>query len=140
MTDGPAGYDAVEAELQRLADTLYGAEPATVQAETARLLGLAEQIPDDLWRRRALVRAEQLPSLVAGPVSGSSPEFQQAEQLVGQAIGGQGTAEERIAEVERVIQQIGELAGQAPAAESIAILRMNTPLARLAAHLRQGGR
>jgi hypothetical protein len=140
MGDGPVDYDQVEAELRRLADDLYGAGPATVAAETARLRGLAEQIPDDLWRRRAIVRAEQLPALVAGPVGGSSEQFRQAERLVGEAIGGQGPAGRRIADVERIIQQIGELAAQAPAAESTAILRMNSPLARLIEHLRQGGR
>jgi hypothetical protein len=133
-------YDLIEAELQRLADTLYGAEPAAIQAESDRLRQLAEQIDDELWRRRAVVRATQLPSLVAGPAGGSSDQFRYAEQLAGQALNVQGTAEERIAEVERIMQQIGELSEQAPRQESTAILRLNTPLARLVEHLRQGAR
>lgn len=140
MNDETVDYETVEAEVQRLIDALYGAPPAAVQAESDRLRRLAERVRDERGRERALFRAGQLPRLVAGPSTGSSEQFQQAQVLFGQAVGGEGPAEARIAEVERALEQLGELAEQAPAREGRAIRRMTSPLLALLDTLQRSGR
>jgi hypothetical protein len=131
-------YDTVERELQRQITGLYGADAATVQAESDRLRSLAERIEDDLWRQRAIRRAEQLPSLVAGPVAGTSEQYREAEQLLGQGMTSREgvSAADRIIELERITQRIAELSTRAPYTEAGAILRMNSALARLIEDLR----
>lgn len=137
--DDPVDYETVEAELQRLSDALYGAEPATVQAESDRLRRMAEQVQDERGRERAIFRAGQLPSLVAGPAAATSEQYRQAQLLLDRAIGGEGPAQARITEIEQIIRQIGELADQAPPGESGAIRRSTSTLLRLRDHLRQAG-
>jgi hypothetical protein len=137
MDDDAVDYETVETELQRLVDDLYDADPATIQAQTTRLRRLAERIDDDTWRHRAIRRAEQLPSLVAGPPAGTSEQYRRAEQLLGEAMGGQGPVDARIARVEQITRAIWELAQQAPAQEAGAIMRMNNSLARLIEDLRR---
>jgi hypothetical protein len=132
-------FETVEAELQRQINGLRGADTATIQAESARLRRLAEQIDDQLWRRRAIQRAEQLPSLVAGPTGGSSEQYREAEQLLGRGLSTREgvSTQDRIAELESITAQIARLSAQAPYTEAGAILRMNSALARLIADLRQ---
>jgi hypothetical protein len=136
MNDKPVRHETVETELQRLLDDLAGADAATVAAETERLRKLAELVPAGPDREWALTRAAQLPRLLAGPPTPSSPEFAQAQLLFHHAISEQGSAQTRIPGLERTIEQIGELAGQAPARESFAIRRLLSPLGRLLDHLR----
>jgi hypothetical protein len=136
MNDTPVTHETVEAELQRLADDLKGADPATVEAETARLRAMAEQVQDAPGRERALSRAADLPRLLAGPPVPSSAEFAQAQLLFDRAIKADGTAQSRIPGLEQTMAQIRELAGQAPARESFAIRRLLSPLGRLLAQLR----
>jgi predicted RNase H-like nuclease len=136
MNDVPVQYETVEAELQRLIDNLYGAAPAVVRAETDRLRALAEQVQDERGRERALFRAAQLPRLVAGPLTGTSPQYEQAQFLLGRALAGTGPAETRIPEIERIINQIGDLANQAPSREAGAIRRTTSTLLRLIDELR----
>lgn len=135
MNDEPVGYQTVEAELQRLIDQLHDADDATVQAETARLRELAARIADERDRDRALLRAGQLPRLVAGPAAPASEQFRQAQLLLDHAVNGTGTAAERLAEIEESLDRIGRLADEAPRAEAGAIRRMTSTLLRLADHL-----
>lgn len=135
-----AQYELVEAELQRLLDRLYGADPATVEAERRRLREMAEQVEDELWRRRAIARAEQLPKLLAGPPSGTSDAYAEAQRLYAEAIGSTAPAEDRIPALERIMGQIAELSERAPAAESGAVLHLNSSLRRLLTSLRQANR
>jgi hypothetical protein len=135
MNDKPVTHETVEAELQRLADDLKGAAPATVEAETARLRAMAEQVQDAPGRERALSRAADLPRLLAGPPAPSSPQFAQAQALFTAAISDEQPAEVRIPRLEQAIEQIGELADQAPVREAGAIRRLNSPLVRLIEHL-----
>jgi hypothetical protein len=135
MTDTPVTHETVEAELQRLVDDLKGAAPATVEAETARLRAMAEQVTDEAGRERARFRAGQLPKLLAGPPTPSSEQFQQAQVLFAKAINGDGPADVRIPHLELTIEEIGALADQAPVREAGAIRRLNSPLVRLIDHL-----
>lgn len=133
--NGEADFERVDAEVRDLALRLNGADPAVVAAESARLRGLAEQIEDDLWRRRAISRAERLPVLAGGPQGGSSAEFRSAEALVARGMSLQTPAPQRLAELRRLSEQVAVLARQAPARESGAILRMNNTLNRLISRL-----
>jgi hypothetical protein len=135
MNDTPVTHETVEAELQRLLSDLKGASPEVVEAETRRLLALADQVQDGRGRERARFRAGSLPRLLAGPAKASSEQFHQAQILFAQAINGDGPAHARIPQLEQVIEQIGELAEQAPVREAGAIRRLNSPLVRLIDHL-----
>jgi hypothetical protein len=135
MNDKPVTHETVEAELQRLLDDLRGADAATLEAETARLRAMAEQVQDAPGRERALSRAAELPRLLAGPGAPSSPQFARAQALFGAVINDEQPADVRIPQLERTIEQIGELASQAPVREAGAILRLNSPLVRLIEHL-----
>lgn len=128
---GEADFERVDAEVRDLALRLNGADPAVLAAESARLRGLAEQIEDDLWRGRAISRAERLPVLAGGPQGGSSAEFRSAETLVAQGMSLQTPVPERLSELRRLSEQVAALAQQAPPRESGAILRMNNTLLRL---------
>jgi hypothetical protein len=131
MNDNPVGQETVEAELRRLIDDLHDADPARIQAETERLRALAEQIPDERGRERALFRAGSLPRLIAGPARATSEQFHEAQVLLARALAGTGSAQSRIAEIEQIIDQIGALANQAPPGEAGAIRRTTAPLLRL---------
>jgi hypothetical protein len=128
-------YDTVDAQVRELSDSLQGADHATVAAEVSRLRGLAAQIPDKLWRARAMARADRLPELISGAPAGGSEQFKRATQLVGEVMGAQGSPDKRIAAAEVAIREIATLADQAPAEESGTILRMNSSLARLVEEL-----
>lgn len=132
-------YETLSAEVLRLADSLHDADDATVAAEVRRLKGLAAQIPDEMSRTHALARAERLPELIAGPRVGSSEQYERAVQLMGEAHGFEGTPEERIAFADDAATKIAALAEQAPARESMTILRMNSSLARLIEELQMDG-
>jgi hypothetical protein len=132
---GETDYEQLDAQLRELLFSLPGSDAVTIAAESARLRAQAEQIDDEVWRERAISRADRLPQLVAAPQGGSSPEFREAERLIAQGLSAQGSAQERIAEAERLSRQIGELARRAPARESTAILRMNGSLHRLISRL-----
>jgi hypothetical protein len=127
---GEADFERVDAEVRDLALRLNGADPAVIAAESARLRGLAEQIEDDLWRSRAISRAERLPVLASGPQGGSSPQFRSAEALVAQGMSLQTPPAERLTELRRLSEHVAVLAQQAPPRESGAILRMNNSLLR----------
>lgn len=131
-------YETIRAEVVELSYRLWDADDETIAEHQARLQALAEQIPDELWRRRALQRVRKLPQLVR-PRLGSSPQYSQAVTLVGRAHGLEGPVEARIAELDRTMTQVAELARQAPRSEYMAILRMNSSLKRLIAHLASGG-
>ncbi|MFI5711695.1 hypothetical protein [Kribbella sp. NPDC051620] len=135
MNDKPVTHETVEAELQRLIDNLRGADAATVEAETARLQAMAGQVQDAPGRERAFSRAAELPRLLAGPPVPASAEFARAQLLFDRAIKDQGPAEVRIPRLEQTIEQIGQLADQAPVREAGAIRRLNSPLVRLIEHL-----
>ena len=126
-----AQYEAVEAELQRQLDRLYDAAPATVDAERIRLRSMAEQVENADWRRRAIARAERLPSLLAGPKPGTSAPYLQAQRLYAEAVMSTASLQDRITELERTMTRIGELAGEAPPAEAGAVLLLNSTLAAL---------
>jgi ubiquinone biosynthesis protein UbiJ len=96
---------------------------------------MAEQVQDAPGRERALSRAADLPRLLAGPSAPSSRQFAQAQALFAAAIGDEQPADVRIPRLEQTIEQIGELADQAPVREAGAILRLNSPLVRLIEHL-----
>lgn len=132
-------YETVDTQVRELSDSLRGADRETIAAEVDRLKNLAALIPDDLWRARALARAERLPELITGPSAGTSEQFERAVQLQGEAANAQGSPQERIAAAESAIRAITELADQAPAQESGTILRMNSSLARLIEELRMEG-
>ncbi|GAA0952830.1 hypothetical protein GCM10009554_56340 [Kribbella koreensis] len=136
MTDNPADYETFQAEMRRLLSDLKGAAPEVVEAETARLQAMAEQVQDERGRERARFRAAELPRLLAGPAPATSEQFRQAQILFAEAIDGDGPAQTRIAEIERAIEQIGLLSTQAPRREAGAIRRMSSPLIRLVDHLR----
>jgi hypothetical protein len=136
MNDKPVGQETVEAELRRLLDDLHGAPPAVVQAETERLRALAQQIQDQRDRERALFRAGQLPRLLAGPAVPASEQFRRAEALFAEAVESEEPPQDRIPQIERIIEQIGILAGQAPVREAGAIRRLTSPLSRLVDNLR----
>ncbi|MGZ0151343.1 hypothetical protein ACXJJ3_30110 [Kribbella sp. WER1] len=129
-------YEAVSAEVNSVADSLRGADKATVAAEMGRLEALAERIPDEGSRRTALIRVRKLPTLVEGPKAPTSPEFRRAAALQAQVLVDKGTPAERIAHAERVKREIGELSRQAPVRESMTILRLNSLLVRLIERLR----
>lgn len=136
-------YETVSAEVRRLSYDLRGADDATVAAEQARLRALADQIEDEVSRRSARARVDALPIRLAGPKLGTSPEYAEATSLAGRAHGLtslSGPAEQQLAEAHRIRTRIGELAHQAPAAEQMTILRMNSSVARVIAHLESGGR
>ena len=124
-------YDDVDKQVLALADSLQGADVATVAAEVARLKALAEQIGNERDRRLATIRAEKLPELINGAPSPSSPEFSRASMLLAQVLADKGSAAEQIAHAERVTTEIGELARQAPPREFRTILRLNSTLKRL---------
>jgi hypothetical protein len=135
MTDTPVTHETFQAELHRLLADLKGATPELVEAETERLQAMAEQIQDERGRERARFRAAELPRLLAGPPPATSEQFRQAQLLFAQAINGDGPAQTRIPEIERVIEQIGVLSTQAPHREAGAIRRLSSPLIRLIDHL-----
>ncbi len=124
-------YETIDAELQELTFTLRGADEAVVKANMTRLRGMAEQISDDQWRRRALQRIEKLPALIAGPQPGKSPQYSEAVILVARVHGDERPLPERIAEAERTKAKVAELARQAHSDERMTILRMNSSIARL---------
>ena len=124
-------YDAADAQVLALADSLSDADDAEVAAEVARLKVLAEQIPDEADRRLAVIRVEKLPELIRGPQPGTSPQFQRAASLVAQVVNDERSAAEQIEHAERVIPEIGTLAREAPPREFRTILRMNSTLKRL---------
>jgi hypothetical protein len=132
-----AQYEMVEAELQRLLDRLYGADQATVDAARTHLLGMAERVEDELWRRRAIRRAEQLPTLLTGPAPATSAQYAEAQRLYAGALGSTAPAAERIPELERVLERLAELSAQAPLAESAAVGELSSSLHRLLQSLRQ---
>ncbi|TDW15721.1 hypothetical protein EV650_7213 [Kribbella kalugense] len=132
-------FEAFDAQLLELADSLLGADEATVTAEVARLKALAEQITDERSRRLALIRAEKLPQLIEGPKPGTSPQFQRASALVAQVLGDKSSPAERIAHAGRAKAEIAALSKQAPPRESMTILRMNSTLVRLIERLRNDG-
>ena len=132
-----AQFEAVEAELQRQLDRLYGADPAAVAAATDRLRELAAQVGDELWRQRAMQRAEQLPHLLAGPPETTGRAYHEAQRLYAEAVNSTAPAEERIAELERIMRRIAELSEKAPTAEAGAVLHLNSSLRRLHTSLRQ---
>ncbi|MFC0627717.1 hypothetical protein [Kribbella deserti] len=129
-------FETVDTQVRALSESLHGADEATIAAEVDRLKNLAALIPDDLWRARALARAERLPELITGPTAGTSEQFERAVQLQGEAMSAQGSPQERMAVAEAAIRAIAELADQAPAREAGTILRMNSSLARLIEDLR----
>ncbi|MER7247941.1 hypothetical protein [Kribbella sp. NPDC000426] len=129
-------YDAFDAQLLELADSLRGADEATIAAETARMKALAEQIPDERSRGHALIRASKLPDLITGPKPGTSPQYRRASALVAQVLIYEGSPAERIAHAQRAKSEIGELSRQAPRRESMTILRMNSTLVRYIERLR----
>jgi len=131
-------YETIEDEIQDLIWDLHDADQATIASHMDRLRTKAEQITDDLWRRRALKRIESLPRLIAGPPLGKSPEYSQAVRLAAQVHGATGSIEERIAHAEHTATAIAELARQAPVNEYMAIKRMNGSIARILAALRRG--
>jgi hypothetical protein len=132
-------YDDVEKQLLALADSLRGADEATVAAEVARLTALAEQIEDGRSRRLAVIRAGKLPELVNGAQPGGSPQFERASTLVAQVLGSKGSPAERIAHAERAKAEIAVLSEQAPVRESMTIRRMNSTLVRLIERVRTEG-
>lgn len=132
-------FEAFDAQLLELADSLQGADEATVAAEVVRMKALAEQIADDRSRRLALIRAAKLPEFVNGAQPGTSPQFERASTLVAQVLGGKGSPADRIAHAERVKSEIAALSQQAPPRESMTILRMNSTLVRLIERLRNQG-
>ncbi|MEV4260475.1 hypothetical protein [Kribbella sp. NPDC049584] len=132
-------YDAFDAQLLELADSLRGADEATIAAETARMKALAEQIPDERSRGHALIRAKKLPDLITGPKPGTSPEYWRASTLMAQVINNESSPSEQIEHAERAIREIGALARQAPPRESRTILRMNSTLKRLIDRRRNEG-
>ncbi|MFD3403488.1 hypothetical protein ACFWUU_22580 [Kribbella sp. NPDC058693] len=131
-------YEAFDAQLLELADSLRGADEPTVAAEIVRLKALAGQIADERSRRLALIRAEKLPEFISGPKPGTSPQYLRASTLLGQALADKGSPLERIAHAERVKTEIAALSRQAPRRESMTILRMNSSLVRLIERLRDG--
>lgn len=131
-------YEAFDAQLLELADSLRGADESTVAAEIVRLKALAGQIADERSRRLALIRAEKLPEFISGPKPGTSPEYLRASTLLGQALADKGSPLERIAHAERAKTEIAALSRQAPRRESMTILRMNSTLVRLIERLRNG--
>lgn len=132
-------YDDVDAQVLGLADSLQGADEATVGAEVARLKTLAEQIADERSRQLALIRVQKLPELIRGPRPGTSPEYWRASTVLAQVINDKGSPAEQIAHAERAIAEIGELSRQAPLRESRTILRMNSTLKRLIDRRRREG-
>jgi hypothetical protein len=132
-------YDAFDAELLELADSLQGADESTVAAEVARMKALAEQITDERSRGHALIRAAKLPELITGPRPGTSPQYQRASALVAQVLIDESSPAERIAHAERAKTEIAELSRQAPRRESMTILRMNSSLVRFIERLRDDG-
>jgi hypothetical protein len=132
-------FDTFDAQLLQLADSLQGADEATVAAEVVRMKALAEQIADDRSRRLALIRAEKLPEFVNGAQPGTSPEFDRASALVAQVLADKASPTERIAHAERAKAEIAALSKQAPPRESMTILRMNSTLVRLIERLRDAG-
>ncbi|MEV8374500.1 hypothetical protein AB0P21_17305 [Kribbella sp. NPDC056861] len=135
MTEKPVDYEAVEAELQRLLDNLKGASPEVIEAESARLRAMADQVEDERGRENAQGRAAELQRLLAGPPKATSEQFHQAQILFARAINSEDPAQVRIPQIERTIQEIGALAAQAPHREAGAIRRLNSPLSRLITHL-----
>lgn len=138
MNDSPVRHETVEAELRRLLADLKGAAPEVIEAETARLLAMAEQVQDERGRERARFRAGSLPRLLAGPATATSEQFRQAQILFARAIDGDGPADARIPQLEQTVERIGELADQAPVREAGAIRRLTSPLVRLIDNLRNG--
>jgi hypothetical protein len=132
-----AQYEVVEAELQRQLDRLYGADHATVDAARRHLLVMAEQVEDELWRRRAIRRAEHLPKLLAGPAQATSEQYAEAQRLYAGTLGSTASAAERIPELERVLGRLAELSARAPLAESAAVGELSSSLHRLLQSLRQ---
>lgn len=123
-------YDTIDAEVRQLIYELLDADDEVIASHQARLRVMAEQIPDDLWRRRALQRVGTLPALIR-PNLGTSPQYSEAVTIVGRAHGLQGPADERLAELRRTKSRVAELARQAPRDEYMTIMRMNSSLKRL---------
>jgi hypothetical protein len=135
----PVDFDAFDAQLLELADTLEGADDARVAAEIVRLKALAAQIPDERLRRLALIRVEKLPEFISGARPGTSPQYQRASTVLGRVFADKRSPAERIAHAERAKTEIATLSRQAPPRESMTILRMNSSLARLIERLRSEG-
>lgn len=123
-------FDTFDDRLLELADSLRGADEATVAAEAERMKELAEQIPDEQDRQLALIRVGKLDELIHGPKAPASPEYARASSLLAQVLRKQGTVAERIAHAERVKTEIAELSKQAPPRESMTILRLNSTIVR----------
>ncbi|WP_433162385.1 hypothetical protein [Kribbella sp. CA-247076] len=134
---GNAQYEQIEAELQRLLDRLYGADPATVERERHRLRALAGQVQDEKWRRRAIRRADQLPSLLSGPPPATSSAYAEAQRLYAEAVNSTAAPDDRADELVQVMARITDLAARAPVPEAGAIRQLNSSLFRLLTSLRQ---
>lgn len=133
-------YDVIDAEVRRLTTALRDAPADAVAAEQDRLRRSAVEIGTELWRSRALRRIDELARLVARPGIGSSPEYRQANALAGRVLARtDGDPGSRIAEAERTIAAIDELARHAPVEEAMVIRRLNGPLVRLVERIRTTG-
>jgi hypothetical protein len=132
-------FDTFDAQLLELADSLRGADEATMAAEIVRMKALAEQIEDERDRRLAMIRVDKLPELANGAQPGTSPQYWAAARLLAQAISDKGSPAERIAHAERAKTEIAALSKQAPVRESMTILKMNSTLARWIERLRNQG-
>jgi ABC-type branched-subunit amino acid transport system substrate-binding protein len=126
-----AQYEAVEAELQRQLDRLYGADATTVDAARRQLLSLAGQVDDELWRRRAIRRAEQLPKLLSGPSPATSTQYAEAQQLYAGMLASTAWGADRVAELQRAVGRLAELTETAPAMDGAAVKELSSSLVRL---------
>lgn len=131
-------YDAIDAEVRALTVSLRDAPGDALATAQDQLRAIAAEIADELWRTRALRRIDELAQLVAGPRTGTSTQYREANAIAGRVLARQqDPPAERILEAERAIATIGQLADQAPAEESMAIRGLNATLTRLVDGLRR---
>jgi hypothetical protein len=128
-------YEKVREELDDAVWRLRSADRTRVATEVERLRRLAEQIEDPLWRQRALHQVQKFPEPGTAPSATGSEQLRQAQSLSSKAFRLEGSAEQRIAELQRLRTEIGDLSGQAPPHERLTILRLNSAITRMIAEL-----
>jgi hypothetical protein len=131
-----AAYRQVRDRIFALTLRTSAPDPELVVAEMARLRALAERIKDPLWQQRALTDIERLPRTLSTSLIGHSPAYAEAATLVAELDGLEGPPGERLAEVRRIAQRLGELAEEAPGDEARAIRGMSESVARTDSEIR----
>ena len=123
-------YAEFDAERRRIVSTWGQTDPAELAAAVERLRGLAETVEGDRDRDKAQRYLSSLDRLLAEAGAPESDVVRRAGDVLLQASRPDGTPAERRARAEAGMQQIAQIAAEAPTVgERDAALEMNESLA-----------